>query len=533
MRYREAMPESGRAARPWVVDLVALAAMLAGLLSLAVSLSGRFALDIDDANLALAVEHFDVRMHQPHPPGYLGYVMLLRAVHALSGAALLDVPRFAARAFGALTVVLVWLAARRIGDAAQARWAALLAATNPIILYYSVDGQTHSAEGAMSAALLWALAVPLAPATRACAVGLLVAAGGSFRPTYLMLAGVAVLFVFGRDWRRLLLVTALAVAGTLAWLIPTVQLTGGWSAYAAANDALVGLIARQVSVFSSEHDARYLALNLRDTLAWSVIALAPLVPLAAKRTLDPPARRAAVLCACMVVPSLLFYSFGFCMEAGYLAGLVAPAALVGGLASPPSGATRARAWAPALAAVAQLGFFLAGPQHIGRTFMLPNIAEILERDLRVGLLYDALHHGLPPDERVLVLSDFPDLTAMRQQPLVRPATDVLFVHDKIWFPAHGESWLSFATAHGWHAIPGIVLRDDGDEKVLHAHVQYSQVVLDPRASDRLRAALRAQMRPEIGCSVAPESDGEAVEAQRWPMSCFGPTLEFFGLTFYF
>src|SRR5437016_3945305 len=163
--------------------------MLACVLSLCASLAGRFLLDIDDCNLALAIERFDVRMHQPHPPGYLGYVLILRVVRALSGASLLEVPRWTARGFVLATIVLVWQAARSLGaDAVRARLAALLCATNPILLYYAVDGQTHAAEAAMAAALLWALAEPHPSSRRAVVCGLLVAAGGSLRPTYLLLA---------------------------------------------------------------------------------------------------------------------------------------------------------------------------------------------------------------------------------------------------------------------------------------------------------------------------------------------------------
>jgi len=490
-------------------DAVLLGALGAGVLSLSASLAGRFVLDIDDANLALGIERFDVRMHQPHPPGYLGYVMLLRLVHALSGLSLLDVPRWTARGFALLTIYFAWRAAKAFGaDEVRARWAALLCATNPIILYYAVDGQTHAAEAAMSAALVWALANP-----NPLVVGALVAAGGSFRPTYLLLSAVAVAWAF--RGRRLVWVAALAGAGTLAWLVPTVILTGGWASYRAANDALVGGLVKQFSLLSSTGDARYIALNLRDALAWSVIALAPLMLL--QRSVD---RRAAILCGAIVIPSLLFYTLVICAEAGYLAGLVAPAAVLGALAS-------RRRWLPPLLAAAQLGFFLFGPQQLGRTFMLPDVSEIVDRDVRTTLLFDALHREAPPEARVLVVSDFPDLTVMRQLPLVRPATEILFVHDKAWFPAGGESWISYATAHGWWAAPGIVLRNDGDDARIRSHTSYDLIALDPRASEPLRDALRTQTR----CPVASRSQAEARVAQRWPRSCFGESLRFFDRVF--
>jgi hypothetical protein len=518
-----------------LVDAVALSAMLVSVLSLAGSLSGRFALDIDDCNLALAVEKFDVRMHQPHPPGYLGYVLLLRAVHAaidiFGAAGLLETPRWTARLCVLAAIVLAWQAARSFGgDDRRARWAALLTCTNPILLYYAVDGQTHAAEGAMTAALLWALATPNPSYRRAVVCGLLVAVGGGFRPTYLLLAGPAVLWAYRAEWRKLLVVAALAAIGTLAWLLPTVHLTGGWAAYRGANDALVGVLVGKVSALSSASDARYISLNRRDTLSWAAVALFPALPALWSRR-----PRVFGVFVAMVVPSLLFYFLVLCAEAGYLAGLVAPAAVLGGLCERPASGLRARllAWSVPLLALVQALFFLAAPHSMWRTFMQPSLDEIMERDVRAGFLFDALHRGLPPGAggaRVLAISDFPDLTLMRQVPLLRPQTDVLFAHDRRWFPVRGgESWISFATRHGWKAAPGVVLRNDGDEQSLYTGHGYDFVVLDPRSSESLRAMLSAQ----TSCRILPENDEEAKAAQRWPIGCFRSPLTFYALKFYF
>jgi hypothetical protein len=506
-----------RFGRQNAADAIALAAMAAGVLSLSISLAGRFVLDIDDANLALAVEKFDIRMHQPHPPGYLGYVLFLRLVHFVTRAELLDVPRWSSRLFALGTIYLTFRAALALGaDAVRARWAALFAATNPILLYYAVDGQTHAAEAAMSAALVWALAIR-EPRRRAIACGLLVAAGGSFRPTYLLLASVAIVWAFWRDWRNLILVVSIAIAGTLAWLIPTVILTGGWSAYRAANQALVGELAGRFSVLSSSKDARYVALNLRDTLAWSILALYPLLLIRKGKS------QAVYICLAITIPSLLFYFAVICAEAGYLAGLVAPAAVAASL----SVVGRGRIFA-ALLVLTQLGFFLFGPQRIARTFMLPDVAEILERDVRAGFLFDAVHDHLPEEEHFLVLSDFPDMTVLRQFPLIREGTDILFVHDATWFPANGKSWISYATRHGWHAAPGIVLRNDGEDRSLTAKQGYDLVALDPRSSAELRAMLRVQ----TSCRVDDQNEAEAQMAQEWSPSCFGDSLKFYGLEFH-
>ena len=39
----------------------------------------------DSVNFALALEHYDIAAHQPHPPGYILYVLLGRLVHTVVG----------------------------------------------------------------------------------------------------------------------------------------------------------------------------------------------------------------------------------------------------------------------------------------------------------------------------------------------------------------------------------------------------------------------------------------------------------------
>src|SRR5262249_9774197 len=86
-RVRRRPMTGGRRARAvpfWVVEAIVLAAL--GFLALALyeGFSDWFVLDCDVANLAMSIERFTVFEHQPHPPGYLGYVVLLKLVHAVT-----------------------------------------------------------------------------------------------------------------------------------------------------------------------------------------------------------------------------------------------------------------------------------------------------------------------------------------------------------------------------------------------------------------------------------------------------------------
>jgi hypothetical protein len=530
----------GEHARESITDGVWLAGAMILVLSLASSLAGRFALDIDVTNLALAIERFDLREHQPHPPGYLGYVLVLRLCHRLTGMEPLDVARLVSRLFALGTLALGFLAARRFfpADRAVRRATVLLLASSPTLLYYAVDGQTHSAEAAMMAALLCVLAGrPPLGRREVILAGLLVAAGGSFRVTYFLLSIPLVLWALWPDVRRLAAVAAIAGAGTLAWLLPTVRLTGGWAAYRAASDALVGAFVRIVSPLSSEGLVEAQTANAWDAVVWTVLVTAPALAAllaTARSTSEPLARRLRWLFAAVTVPSLLFYGLVLCAEAGYVLGLAPPACLLAAALLAPGRPEDARprwrrAAAPVLA-LAQLAFFIAGPEKIGGAVCLPHVPELSRREVRCALLFEEVHREIAPADRVLVVSDFPELTALRQFPLHRPQTEILFVHRKKWFPAGGESWLSHATAHGWKAAPGIVLRNAGDDVRLQSPTAYDWIVVDPLATDELRAELSRQTR----CPVPPRRALGEDRAQRLAARCFpGRSLSLVGRVFAF
>src|SRR5438105_9078789 len=40
--------------------------------------------DLDSINFALGVRQFDVARHQPHPPGYPVFILIAKAVHAIT-----------------------------------------------------------------------------------------------------------------------------------------------------------------------------------------------------------------------------------------------------------------------------------------------------------------------------------------------------------------------------------------------------------------------------------------------------------------
>jgi hypothetical protein len=503
-------------------DVLILAGLLAMGWSVYLSLANQYVLDCDVAHLALGIERFDVREHQPHPPGYLGYVLVLRALRALTGMEILPVTHFASRIFASLTVIFTWWAGRRAApdEPAIARWAAALAATNPIVLYYGVDGQTHSAEAAMAAALLVLLARrPERPTLGfAAALGALIAVGGSFRPSYALVAVIPAAWALGFRVAHLAVAAFVGTAVTVAWLVPTAALSGGWEMYQRVSDALIGNFVRITSPLSKSHEEHWANINIRNALWWSVVAamgavVARVAALIARVSRDETQRWLGRLYWLMVIPAVAFFTLILCAEAGYLAGLVPIAALC---AAAWCGSRGPRALRHVLVGLmtAQLVFFALAPQGVCRTFMMPTVQEILTRQVLIATYDDRIHENTPEDAHILVASDYPDL-ALRQLPILHPNLDVIFLHSKKRFALGDRSSISLATNHGWHFVPGGYVNGSGDDHTLFTPHAYDVVVIDPRSSEDFYDLIRAQAN---GCPV--EEPTDRMTAAHLPARCF-------------
>ena len=94
---------------------------------------------------ALALNEYDLVKHQPHPPGYILYVVLGRVVNAW-----LSDPTAAyvvlAVAFSGLTTFVVYYLALAIYDRSTALAAASLLAVSPLFWFYGSVGLTYAGE---------------------------------------------------------------------------------------------------------------------------------------------------------------------------------------------------------------------------------------------------------------------------------------------------------------------------------------------------------------------------------------------------
>ena len=190
----------------------------------------------DSVNFALALDHFDIRLHQPHPPGtFVIYIMLGRLFKAF-----LHDPN----------VSLVWLSvvASGLGIAAlfllSEQWfgrkvgltTALLAIVSPLIWFHGEIALSYMLE------FFW---VPLVVyfcyklRTRSLLAllvsALLIGMAGGIRPNtpvFLFPLWVMGVIVHKYPLKKLLVALVVMALGVLIWAVPMVMMSGGLTEYA-------------------------------------------------------------------------------------------------------------------------------------------------------------------------------------------------------------------------------------------------------------------------------------------------------------
>ncbi len=522
--------------------VLGLASVVGLLLRLALDLDG--ALDVDTVAFGLSAWSFDPVHHQPQPPGYPGYVVLLKMIRAVaSGLDPLEVAKWGSRLCGAATVPAAWWACRealrasatpRPGEASRAEetpvvrplLAAGLAAVHPLLWYYGADGQVHAAEGLVTTVLFGASVKakrrpgPASVAALAAAFGL----AGSVRLTLPLLAGPFLLWVlWGRPTREWATAGIVGLVGVAAWWGPTVALSGGWDLYSRAGRAL---LVEHIFRHHSPLGAGLTDLTRLNLLraAWGMaLACLPLVALARGRGAW---RRPWALA---LVASAVFYALGFVSEPGYFTGVAALACLVPALwpRSPRPGiAVRAGVSLVAGPLIVLLGPATVRLSDSGTEVLVPSLAHVVEVE-RLLAFYRDRACGAAGGRPALVVSDHPNPLLMRLLPLQCPGVLAASVHlggsvDPTLDDLHVFS------RDGVRTLPTDVPLEHGPPGALTLPAPVERVVIAPFASPGLRALVASQATcPPL--SVPGAFDEPAAVATAVPSTCL-PSLRLGGNT---
>ena len=424
--------------------------------------------DIDGTNFMLALRHFDLREHQPHPPGYPVFIAMAHvarvgvATVARFGAPLspdiVSVYALAACSalFGALAViplVRLWLAVD--GDPTRALFASTLAIVSPLFWYTGIRPLSDLPGLAVAVASL-ALVVPAALEQSVVRRGhhlfagaLVAGIAAGVRSQTLWVTGPAlVAAVTLMLWRRDLRATVLAVAGLglgiALWVLPFLVVAGGLRTYL---ELLTAQAASDLGgqILASHFSVRQAAFALRDTfvLPWGGPVLAvPVLLLAAVGAVrllrEKP--RALLLIGVLFTPYLVLHLlFHSTNETRYAIPMVLPVAFFAARGLSPS--TRPRQ----LAALALL--VVAMVSSMGPVVSQSRSGSPLARawaDIRAALARTdvhpaiAMHHSVQRQLRFVTFDEPPLSAAPRYEWLAVVDHFRAGAHDPVWFLANAR-----------------------------------------------------------------------------------------------
>jgi len=186
----------------------------------------------DSVNYALALDRYDLTLHQPHPPGYALYILLAKPVYWLVGDANLALIIVGILLSMALVYAIFYLAKAIYGR--RVAWVAVfLMMSSPPVWFYGQVALNYLSD-ALFASLLALFVYHSLTETKSVRwltwASIVFALGGGFRPTLMVfLATLWLWAVLRRKSFKILLGQAGIIIGmTLAWLLPAVYLSGGF-----------------------------------------------------------------------------------------------------------------------------------------------------------------------------------------------------------------------------------------------------------------------------------------------------------------
>src|SRR6266851_3215534 len=208
--------------------------------------------DLDSVNFALAMERFDPRVHQPHPPGYFLYICLGRLLNSILHDANLALVILSIAASCGVIIVIYKTALDWFGPR-EARFASILFLFSPLGWFHGIVALTYSVEAFFSALLgylCWRMncgnVALIAPA------GVILGISAGIRPSSLLFLGPLYLFSLrNAELNRKLVGVAVLVLTLAAWLLPMIWASGGFGAYFGALVSLWRLVPSKNTVFNS------------------------------------------------------------------------------------------------------------------------------------------------------------------------------------------------------------------------------------------------------------------------------------------
>jgi hypothetical protein len=431
-----------------------------------------------------AIERFDPLEQRPQAPGYLYYVLLIRAVDALPGdanRAMTLVSLFA----DALAVALLYMLARRMYDERTALIAALFLMSAVTFWAYSGVAYPYTLLAALTIACalaLWNAATATTARTRALVVASAVigVAVGFRSDLAIFLAPVWLVAAWGTSLVGWLAAAATGAAFVALWYVASAALGGGLDRFATAVREQSAFIEDSYSVFGRRGIGALTenAYELARYLGRGLYFLAPFIPLAllsaAARHIELADRRRALFLVTWSASPLLVYLPIHVGEYGYvfsmLPGLCVIAArgaiaFARGLRMP-----RTLPWVVAAVVLANAAIFLVSDSPLSATDLVRRDRGITEKldylrassdlrqaailtayDFEIVMRYDPDRHAVGSYDAAGPAREFVfDRTTCIPGPRVAfecPTAPILVVWDDL-LRVHGSGWQEVRMPHG-------------------------------------------------------------------------------------
>ncbi|MGA7828421.1 MAG: glycosyltransferase family 39 protein [Geobacteraceae bacterium] len=291
----------------------------------------------DSGNFILGMKHYDVMLHQPHPPGYFLYVMLGRVCNFIVPDAHYSLILLSI-IFSGLTVVTVYFLGREIFNHQTGIIAALLALTSPNFWFHGEVALSYTSEAFFSA-LFGLLCWRVSRGEKRdfwLSIALLALAGGFRQNTPFFLIPLWLYATRKESIGKIFSAFIVFTIISLSWFLPMVLLTGGFESYLAAFNELMRFNTGHVSVMEKGLPAlKTYARILHSFITYTLGAALPCTLLAfyvllRNRSVSALKNPKTIFFTCWSVPSLLFYLFFFIHQdnPGYVLLLMPPLVLI-------------------------------------------------------------------------------------------------------------------------------------------------------------------------------------------------------------
>lgn len=290
----------------------------------------------DEIQFVLATARYDVRLHQPHPPGYFFFVLQGKLLANFTGDPYLAF-QLLSTLYYSVSLALFYRLARHLG-LPRAKETTFFFALSPLVIFHSLVGMSYMAE------MAWALAfvsLGLQHLTRggsfiyaSAAIGVL---GGVRQSGMVLLLPLYAYFWWRARWADRIGGLAVTLSFFGLALVSMASLSGGWEGY---RQAFAGQLSSVVAPLSVLAEPRRPFLNLLAIL-FLLGAGAPYFLTGLLGTFWPIEREAKRVLSLWFLPPLIFFLFVHFRNPGYLLLLFPPYALwMGGCARTPKALAR-------------------------------------------------------------------------------------------------------------------------------------------------------------------------------------------------